>query len=151
MDWFIVFLATKLHVAIVLAAFAVFIYASRKQKVEFIKVSLITLPLAFIVSRIANFLIENPRPFVDGHMIALIEHAPDNGFPSEHTLLAVTVGTIVYTENRLAGSVLIMLGVLVGTGRVLAGVHHTIDILGSTAIAFAATYLTVLMLRRWQP
>lgn len=149
MDWFIVFLATKLHVVIVVAALLVFLYASRKQKIEFTKVSLLTLPIAFIVSRIASRLIENPRPFVDGHMIALIEHTPDNGFPSDHALLAVTVGAIIYTQNQLVGSILIGLGVLVGISRVLSGVHHTLDIMGSIAIALAATYIAVFILRRW--
>ena len=82
-------------------------------------------------------------------MIALIEHTPDNGFPSDHALLAVTVGAIIYTQNQLVGSILIGLGVLVGISRVLSGVHHTLDIMGSIAIALAATYIAVFILRRW--
>jgi len=93
-------------------------------------------------------LIYNPRPFMDEHAGQLIAHAPDNGFPSDHALLVFTVAAIVYTQNKFIGSVLIGLGVLVGIGRVVAGVHHTIDVLGSVLIAFAATYIAVLILRR---
>ena len=150
MDWFVVFLATKLYLVVVVAGLLVFLYGTRAGRKNLFRVSLLALPTAFILSRLANFLVESPRPFVDGHMSALIEHAPDNGFPSDHTLLTVTVGAIIYTQNKLVGSILILLGILVGIGRVLSGVHHAIDIVGSITIAFVATYLAVLILRRWQ-
>lgn len=147
MNWLIVFLATKLYAVVVVAGLLVFLWSKPVCRSRLLKVSVLTLPLAFVISRIANFFIENPRPFVDGHMTALIEHAPDNGFPSDHTLLVMTIAAIVYTQNKFAGIALIGLGILVGAGRVLAGVHHTLDIIGSIVIAFAATYLSVLLLR----
>ena len=148
MNWLIVFLATKLYAVVVVAGLLVYLWGTPVVRRGLFRVSLLTLPLAFVTSRIANFFIENPRPFVDGHMTALIEHAPDNGFPSDHTLLVMTVAAIVYTQNKFAGIVLSGLGILVGAGRVLSGVHHTIDIIGSITIAFAATYLSVFILRR---
>lgn len=148
MDWLIVFFATKLHAIIVAAALLVFSYAKRSVKLMLFKISLITLPLAFLVSRLLSALIYNPRPFVDGHAEQLIAHMPDNGFPSDHALLVFTIAAIVYSQDKLVGSVLIGLSVLVGIGRVAAGVHHVIDILGSVLIAFAATYVAVRILRR---
>lgn len=150
MDWLIVFLATKLHAVVAVAALLVFLLSTQAGRRDLFKVSLLALPLAFVASRLASLLIERPRPFVDGHMSALIQHAPDNGFPSDHTLLAVTISAIAYTQNKLVGSILIVLGVLVGIGRVLAGVHHSLDVFGSIAIAFSATYLAVFILRRLQ-
>lgn len=149
MDLLTIFLAAKLPIVIVVIALLAFLCADYKQKRGLVNVSVIILPLAFVMSRIANLLIENPRPFVDGHMSALIYHIPDNGFPSDHTLLAVTIGAIVYTQNKVIGSILIGLGILVGVGRVLAGVHHAIDITGSVIIAFVSTYIiSILILRR---
>ena len=147
MDLFVIFLATKLYMFVIAIGAAVYLWSSRLGRARLRNVSILALPLAFVISRIANALFENPRPFVDGHMTALIAHAPDNGFPSDHTLLTVTIGAIVYTHNKLAGLILIGLGILVGTGRVLAGVHHIIDIVGSVVIAFFATYVAVYALR----
>lgn len=150
MDLVIVFFATKLYIVIVVAAVLVFLYSSRQlQRSLFLK-ALITMPLAFVISRVAKLFVDSPRPFVDGHMVNIIAHTPDNGFPSDHALLVFTVAAIVYTQNKVVGSVLIGLGVLVGVGRIAAGVHHTIDVLGGVLIAFVATYIAVLILRRWQ-
>ncbi len=148
MEWLWLFFATKLHGVVVVAGVLAFIYATGRQKSELLRTSIIVLPIAFVVGKLASVIINSPRPFVDGHMSTLISHIPDNGFPSDHTLLAVTVGAIVYTQNKVVGSILILLGILVGLGRVLTGVHHPMDVIGSVAIAFAVTYVTVLILRR---
>lgn len=147
MDTIALFLATKLHIVVVVAAVLMFLYV--KQKRVLLQVTVLTLPLAFAVSKIANIFIENPRPFVDGHVSALIQHAPDNGFPSDHTLLAVTLGMILYTQNKLVGGIFVALGMLVGVGRVLVGVHHVADVVGSIVIALVATYCSVFILRQW--
>tara|TARA_B100000745_G_scaffold292321_1_gene233053 strand:+ start:2179 stop:2655 length:477 start_codon:yes stop_codon:yes gene_type:complete len=149
MSEFIIFLATKLYVFVVVGALLTFLYVSLQQKRELIKVSIITLPLAFVLSRVVKIFIQSPRPFVDGHMVNLIPHIPDNGFPSDHALLVFTVAAIVYTQHKKIGILLFALGIFVGAGRVFAGVHHTLDIVGSFVIAVAATCIAVWMLGRF--
>lgn len=93
------------------------------------------LPLIYIVSRVVAQFYYDPRPFVVGHFLPLIPHEPDNGFPSDHTLLGVAMAVVIYPFSKKISMISWTLAILAGTSRVLAGVHHLIDILGSAAIA----------------
>lgn len=75
------------------------------------------------------------------------------GFPSDHMLFvtAITLAVWFETRHKLLTSVLVVLSVLVGLGRVSALVHTPLDIIGGIVIAClgAAWYLTAL--RRESP
>ncbi len=77
----------------------------------------------------------------------LIVHVANNGFPSEHMLLVVTVALLVYTEHRTFGILLAVIAILVGLARVFANVHHGIDILGSVVIALVSVALAYIGVR----
>lgn len=140
-----IFLATKLHVIIVVTVL-VYILFLHKQK-QILLLTLLTLPLAFIFGKVASLFIDNLRPFVEG-TTPLIQHIADNGFPSDHTLLATTVACVVFVYNKPIGAILLGLSILVGVSRVLAGVHHYLDVAGSALIAVLATYLATVVIQR---
>jgi len=141
MDNLIIFGARHLTVVMILIAFAFFLKLSRTKKIETVVFAAISLPIIFLAARIAALLYFNPRPFVVGNFTPLIEHAVNNGFPSDHTLLSVSVATITFYFNKKVGLFLFVLAVLVGTARVLAGVHHAVDIAGSLVIAILISLL----------
>lgn len=70
----------------------------------------------------------------------LFPHSIDNGFPSEHVLLAIIVAGVVFAYNRKLGVILAILGLVVGSARVLANVHHPIDIIGGVTIALISIF-----------
>ena len=142
-----IFLATKLHVIIVLTALVFVALASDYQRLRILVLATISLPLTFIVSRSASLLVENPRPFLEHDFMPLVAHAADNGFPSDHALLVFAIASIVFTFNKSAGIVLFIMAALVGFGRVLVGVHHVVDVLGSFVIAVSIISLCYLTLR----
>ncbi len=135
MESVIIFAASKLHTVIVLAGVVFFLCLSKERKILFGYRTFFALPAAFILGRIASLLVSSPRPFVTEHIQPLIAHVADNGFPSEHTLLVATVAALVYTEHKAYGIVLGALAICVGVSRVLADVHHGIDVVGSVVIA----------------
>lgn len=147
-DTLIIFLATKLHIFVVLAALTVLALGSRHKQLRLLTLSVVTLPLSFLLGKFLGMLIINPRPFVVDGIEPLIQHVADNGFPSEHTLLVATVAGIVFIHNRTFGLVLFGLSVLVGVGRVLSGVHHVVDVVGSFVIAGVAVYVSVVFLQK---
>jgi undecaprenyl-diphosphatase len=136
-----IFLATKLHIIVILIAFVAIAFASDFQRLRTLVLASIALPLVFLTSRTASLLFENPRPFLEHDFVPLITHAADNGFPSDHALFVFAVASIVFTFNKPVGFGLFVLAVLVGVGRVLVGVHHVIDILGSLVIATGITFI----------
>jgi undecaprenyl-diphosphatase len=135
MHKFIVFSVEYLYLVIILIALVTTILLQPTVRKVLLKTAFIALPTAFIIGKIMNFLVYNPRPFVVQNVQPLISHTADNGFPSEHTLLVMTIALIILLYNRRIGVVLITLGLVVGTGSVLAKVHHGTDVVGSIIIA----------------
>jgi undecaprenyl-diphosphatase len=106
------------------------------------------------LAQVAGHLYYDTRPFVSAHIVPLIAHAPDNGFPSDHALLASFLGFVVLLYSRRTGLVLLLIAVLIGWARVLAHIHHPIDIIGSfvfAALAVGLVQLGARLAKRWRP
>jgi len=132
-DFVVVFFAKYLYLLPV-AIFVGYGFFTHRKK-DFFLFALVVLPVSFILSRIAGHLFYDPRPFIDSSIIPLIKHVPDNGFPSDHALLTGTLASIISVFSAPLGALLWVFAILVGGARVLAHVHHTLDIVGSYLIA----------------
>lgn len=135
MDTLIIIGAKYLWIASV--AVALFAFYKSESKTRFFKFGVLLLPLSYITGLIGRSLYYNPRPFVVDGVAPLIEHAADNGFPSDHTLLVATLAALVTVFDRKLGVVLWIIAAIVATSRVLAGVHHGVDVVASGAISIA--------------
>lgn len=122
-------------------AFGLFLRQPRVRQKEMVIAGALMSGVGFALSRIAGALYNDPRPFVTEHILPLIPHVADNGFPSDHALLGAVVAMIVFHFNRRLGVFLLILTLCVGVSRVLARVHHPIDIVGSFGIALLASGL----------
>jgi len=114
---------------------------NRKEKIRLALAVIIAGVIAYALAKLAGHLHDNPRPFVSDGTPALINHANDNGFPSEHTVLAMTLTTLIYFYKRWVATVALILTILVGWGRVAAHVHHGLDILVGIGIGFVSGLL----------
>src|SRR5579884_1155506 len=88
--------------------------------------------LALVLAKIGGAMFNDPRPFTQDHVRPLISHAPDNGFPSDHALLAAAIAAAVLLVAPWWVIPFAVLGFLVDWARVGAGIHHVADVLGST-------------------
>lgn len=148
MEISIVFIAKYLVFVSAAIAAVFFLRQPRARQKEILLFAVILLPLSYIMAKIISCFFFNPRPFVVDNLTPLIQHAADNGFPSEHTLFGAAVAAAVFHFNKKVGMLLALLATLVGAARVLAGVHHWADILGSISIVLLA-YLMTLIFRRF--
>ncbi len=135
MNLVIIFCAKYLYLFVLALAGYCALQLSREKKREFALFALCTLPLIYLVALVAGYVYYDPRPFVVGHFTPLIPHGPDNGFPSDHTLLLSGVTVVIAPFVRRASVLLWPLVFLGGFARVLTGVHHSIDILASIVIS----------------
>lgn len=142
----IIFAANYLYWVIIVAALIILLVAEKKVRYHSLRLAVITLPLTFIIGKILNYIIYNPRPFVVEKVQPLIPHAANNGFPSDHTLLTITIAAIIFLYNKRLGAVLGILALAVGVARVLARVHHPIDIVASIIVAVISTYCSYIFL-----
>lgn len=87
--------------------------------------------LSLIFAKIGAHLYFNARPFIGDHVKPLFIASHVNGFPSDHTLLASFLGFCALRYSKRFGIVLLILAALIGWARVIAGVHHAIDVVGA--------------------
>ena len=106
--------------------------------------------LAFILAKIATQIVHSPRPFIADGVKPYFDSARDNGFPSDHTLMAGLVAFTTLLFSRKLGSIAIVLAAIVGVARVVSGVHHGIDIIGGLVISGLSVYLVDMAYRRRQ-
>jgi undecaprenyl-diphosphatase len=105
--------------------------------------------LSFALAALASHLHYDTRPFVTHHLVPLIPHAPDNGFPSDHALLTAFLGFTILVYSRVLGVVLLVIAFLVGAARVAAHIHNPQDIVASFVIAALSVAVTELIFRQW--
>lgn len=144
----VIFAAQYLLFVIILIAVVFWAILPKAKKVSFVVYGTLATIITYLLSRLASMAFYNPRPFVVSKTIPLIQHAADNGFPSDHTLLSALVAFVVFRYSKLWGSILLVLTLFVGGSRIIAKVHSPLDIIGAIAIAGVGCLLSI-PLERW--
>jgi undecaprenyl-diphosphatase len=109
--------------------------------------------LALALDEWAGHLYYDPRPFVTHHLVPIIPHAADNGFPSDHALLTAFLALTMFLYSRRLAVVLAVNALLVSWARVAAHIHNPRDIIGGfviAAVAVAISYAVARLGRRWR-
>ena len=108
----------------------------KNQRWPFVVYTVIAGVITLLLMKLGATIYHDPRPFVRDGVHPYFTHAADNGFPSDHTIASSLLAFVVVRYRRYAGLALLVVALLIGTARVISGVHHGIDIVG--AVAFAA-------------
>jgi undecaprenyl-diphosphatase len=138
-----------LIIVVGLIAVVATIFSEKTVRWSIIKLAILSFGLAFLIAYIAGILYYDARPFVVENIQPLIPHLPDNGFPSDHTLAATVAAVVIFVYRRKLGILLGVLGILVGVARIMAYLHHPIDIVASILIAVIATLCAWLILKNF--
>lgn len=141
MDTIAIFGAKYLYLLIVLIALIYFLRQPKNKQKEIFIFAIVSFPLIYLVGTLIGLLYFDPRPFVMNTITALIPHAPDNGFPSNHTLISAAFAAVIYPYNKKISWLLWAVTLAVGFSRVYVKVHHPIDVIGSITIAIIITFL----------
>lgn len=145
MDMFAVFVA-KYLIYVVALVFANFLYQRRSRKVFLLTAA--SLAVAYVLARIVGLFYSHAQPFVVNNTAPLIPHVTNNTFPSDHTLVAAVLATIVLLYNRNLGLLLFVCALAIGAARVYAGLHYPVDIAASVVLAVTTVWLVRLILKR---
>src|SRR5437762_375316 len=111
MNTFFILGAKYLWVAAPLIALYAFYKSKRKKQMAWF--GIFTLPLAYILAKIAGHFYYDPRPFVSDGITPLIQHAADNGFPSDHVLIVSAIASLMLFFDKRAAVWLWIITVLV--------------------------------------
>lgn len=118
---------------------------AKTKKKQFLMEALLGAVTIVLLAKIGSWLFYNPRPFIVGHFVPYFPHPNNNGFPSDHTLFTSYLAFLVLNYNRKLGAALLIVAILIGLARVIAGVHHLVDIVG----AFAISGITMTCMHRY--
>lgn len=131
----VIVVAKYFIVLVGLIALYVFLRLDLDGKKRFVVQGIIGGIIALILAKIGGHLWNDPRPFVSGHVTPYFSHPADNGFPSDHTLLASFLGWLTLYYRKSWGWTILAIAALIGAARVIAHVHHVADIIGAFVIA----------------
>ena len=146
-DDLIVF-GAKYVVYIMVAGFVVFwlLAVPRPDKLRAGLSAVLGLVIVLVFIKIAGSVHSDPRPFVqDPSLKPLIDHAADNGFPSDHSAAAGLMAMLVLLRHRLYGALFWIGAAIVAASRVGAHVHHAQDVIAGLLLGAAAAWLGVLV------
>jgi undecaprenyl-diphosphatase len=141
-------LCAKYLIWVVVLLGVVFWFTSR-DKVRLGMAAIFSMALTYGFGKLASHFWYDTRPFVINHFTPIISHAADNGFPSDHMLLGAAIASVVFVYNRTWGIALWVLAFIVGAARVLAGIHHVVDLFGSIVCAIVAVAIVEFVVRRF--
>lgn len=143
----VIVIAKYFIVLSVLLTVAMWFRVSTPEKKRFILLAVLGAIFSLVLAKVGSKLYSDPRPFVVGHFTPYFSHANDNGFPSDHTLFTSFLAFTTWHFSKKAGWILLAIAVLVGLSRVIAGVHHIVDIVGSIVFAFIGVWLAGLVVK----
>lgn len=106
--------------------------------------------VALALDDVAGRLYYDPRPFVTHHLVPIIPHAADNGFPSDHALLTAFLAFTMLLYSRRLALVLFLNALLVSWARVAAHIHNPRDIVGGFVLAAIAVAIVDGITRLWR-
>lgn len=140
LDQIIIFFAEYVYLLIAGIAFCFVIFIDAPTRKAVLVIGMISSVLALIVDKVLNQVIVSPRPFVAENIAPLFPHVASNGFPSEHALFAMVIACTIFLYNKKIGALLFTFTLGIGVARVLANVHHPIDILGGITIGLISVF-----------
>lgn len=148
MDQIVVAVAQLGLYAVGLGALAAWVTTPRRDRAAFALAAVLAVVAVLVCVKAAGAAWTDPRPFVVDGRAPLFSHVSDNGFPSDHTMLAMAVAAVVAWWRRKVGAGLMALSVVVGAARVGAHVHHVPDVVGALLIGTACAAAAVMVASR---
>jgi undecaprenyl-diphosphatase len=141
MNALIVFCAKYLFAVIPLLLLFVFWQLDNTERKLLVLRGIVVLVLAISFAKAGGALYNEPRPFVVQHVVPLVPHDADNGFPSDHTLLSFACAFLILPfAPRVVGPAL-LIAATVAMARIASLLHTPLDIVASILMAGLANLI----------
>jgi undecaprenyl-diphosphatase len=98
-----------------------------------------------------NIVLFRSRPFNEIPVHILINKPWDSSFPSNAATVFFGLAFAVWLNDRRLGALLLVITSIMGLGRVYAGMHYPLDIIGGAIIGFACALAVQAVFRVLNP
>ncbi len=148
MNWIIIFCAKDLiYVASLYAFYHVLKRHERKHHVRHVLTLFFSAGASYIFAGYLKNLFHLPRPDLSKALFQL-QDTSSYGLPSGHAAYMFALAAAMYSFDKKAGYVLYVVAIIVGTARVLAGVHFWYDIVGGAVLGYAIGWVVSSVAKR---
>jgi len=123
---------------LIFALFSFIIFILRKRDYKTALKITISVFICLILKKILNLFWYEPRPYVLNPSLLLysIPRTMDSSFFSTHASMSMAFAGATFMSYKKSGLILSLGAILVGIGRVLAGLHFYKDIIWGLGIGF---------------
>ncbi|WP_042357661.1 undecaprenyl-diphosphatase [Bacillus rubiinfantis] len=129
-----VFMAEYMVYILALAMVVYWITRTTKNRMMMIQ-SIAAVLMAEILGKIAGLFYSHNQPFaVLPNVNQLVEHAVDNSFPSDHSIIFFTICFSIWLVRKREGWLWLAIACAVGISRIMVGVHYPGDVLTGAII-----------------
>lgn len=144
----LVIITAQYLIAIPVAAFLlVLVRLDKKRRLELLAVMALGAIMTALLVKLATTVHQDPRPFVSDGVKPYFQGSTDNGFPSDHTAFSALAAFVIFHYSNRLGIGLMVLALIIGSARVIAGVHHGQDIIGGFIIGAVGAGLAIRAVR----
>ncbi|MDA1904348.1 undecaprenyl-diphosphatase [Bacillus cereus] len=124
----IVFLAEYMVYIFALIILVYWFTGSRKSRMMIIQ-AMVAFVIAEVIGKIVGKVHLNYQPFaVLPDVNKLVDHAVDNSFPSDHTILFFSICFSFWLVHKKTGWLWLILALCVAISRIWVGVHYPFDV-----------------------
>lgn len=134
----------------VLAVVMILYWLSQQRTNRMMVISgVIAFGLAEILGKAAGSLHSNLQPFAElMNVNQLIEKQVNNSFPSDHTILFISITVTIWLFRRRFTFLWLIVGCLASISRIGVGVHYPADVLVGGVIAVVSAMITYQVINR---
>jgi len=132
------------YLIVVFFVLAAFLYFSRtRHERHAVMEAAWAVLFAVLITSIIGAVIGRDRPFqatpfFDGFPVHLLIPDPlTSSFPSGHTSASVALAAAIFWGDKKLGCIAILAALVIGAGRVFAGVHYPSDIIAGVLVGLA--------------
>jgi membrane-associated phospholipid phosphatase len=119
----------------------------KREKIRLIVLIVLSAIAAVILVEIATKAHADPRPFIRDGVKPYFTSSTDNGFPSDHTVFSTVAAGVALSISKKWGIGLLLVAIIIGSARVIAGVHHTQDVIAGVVIGLVSCGVSVAIMK----